>query len=161
MQYLVHYGVKGMKWGVRKDPIETLKDRHYNRNDYNTNVPKTRKDAEREGWISGVMNNAHQNGTTPGKRNVKYVSKDGHKEAIYDYKGNLVGGSYNYGSPIHKPIDHAIQDVIPWLVWGNNPDDTSTISRRTKDLLGLYGDGPIIEQVADKGRKYASKLMAA
>lgn len=161
MQYLVHYGVKGMKWGVRKDVVDSLKDMHYNRNDYNTNVPKTEADAKREGWVSGVANNAHQKGTEPGKRNVKYVFKDGHKEAVYNHKGELVGGSYNYGSPIHRPGSHVVLDVLPWIVWGNNPGDVSTASQRTKELLGLYGDGPVIEQVANKGRKYASQFVRA
>lgn len=161
MEYLVHYGVKGMKWGVRKDPVSTFKDAHYNRNKFNTELPETMADAKKKGWVSGVANNAHQRGTERGKRNVKFVSKDGHKEAVYNHEGKLVGGSYNYGSPIHKPIDHLTLDVIPWIVYGSSPNDKSTATQRTKELLGVYGNDTIIESVASKGERYVNKLKSA
>ena len=121
-------------------------------------MPKTEVDAKREGWKSGVPNNAHQRGTTSGKRNVKYVSPDGHKEGVYNHEGKLVGGSYNYGSPIHRPMEHLVKDVVPWIVFGSTENDTSTALQRTKELMGLYGDQPVAEDVVNRGKKYAAKL---
>lgn len=161
MPYLVHYGVKGMRWGVRKDPIQSIKDTHYNRNKFNTDVPKTESDAKKRGWVSGVSNNAHQRGTRPGERNVKYVSPDGHKEGVYNHKGELIGGSYNYGSPIHNPMQHLVKDVAPWIIFGSTPTDKTTAKQRTKELFGLYGDKTITESVAERGKRYVSKFSSA
>ena len=118
--------------------IGVSKAEHYNRNKYNVNLPKNEADAKARGWDNSVPNNAHQRGTTPGKRNIKYVSPDGHREAVYNYKGERVGGSYNYSSPVTNKPGHFVNDVVPYIRYGSSPKDKSTATQRTKELLGIY-----------------------
>ena len=150
---LYHHGVLGMKWGVRRyqnydgTRIGPSRSEHYNRNKYNTNIPKTIGEAKARGWNGHVSANAHQRHTTSGKRNVKYVSPDGHKEGIYNHKGELVGGSYNYSSPIHNPVGHLKNDVYPYVKYGSSPNDKTTPQKRVEDLLGLYGAEKVRESI--------------
>ena len=37
-------------------------------------------------------------------------------------------GTYNYGDPDN--ISHNIKDVLPYIIFGNSPDDTTTIWER-------------------------------
>ena len=70
------------------------------------------------------------------KDNVVYISPDGHKEAVYNGKtGELVTdptnmGSYNYYDYRKAPMSHFIFDTLPWILWGNSPEDTSLMSQR-------------------------------
>ena len=87
------------------------KEKHYSRNEQNTDIPQTKKEAEAAGWKGDIPANCHQFTAKDGEKNVKYVSPDGKKEVIYDSKGNLVTapedeGTYNYASPDTDPIGH-------------------------------------------------------
>jgi hypothetical protein len=63
--------------------------------------------------------------------NVKYVSPGGHYEAVYDRNGKLVTdplneGTYNYGSPLDNKWTHFKDDMVPYYLWGNSPDDPTS-----------------------------------
>jgi len=76
--------------------------------------------------------------------NTVYISKDGHKEAVYNKNGKLVTdainkGSYNYCHPRKEPICHFFKDSLPWIILGNDQDDLTSVFERlnaySKDLL--------------------------
>lgn len=75
----------------------------------------------------------HQmNGAT---NNQVYLHKDGHKEAVYNGKGELVQdclnqGSYNYYNPSQHPLGHFTADILPWLILGICREDKSTKKMR-------------------------------
>lgn len=72
-----------------------------------------------------------------GGRNVKFVSTDGRREVIFDKDGNIVTdprdiGTYNV-CPADTPLGmagHAIVDVAPWLIFGNEDYDSTTFADR-------------------------------
>ena len=77
--------------------------------------------------------------------NQVFVHKDGHKEAVYNGKGNLVqdginDGSYNYAHPEEDPFGHFVQDINPWLKMGMSREDpTSKQERIYAYMLDLEG----------------------
>ncbi len=104
---------------------------HYKRNDYNVDLPKTEKIAKEWGWEPELAK-FHQN-TAPKKpkeKHIKYVSPDGKREVIFDHTGTIVitadkdVGTYNYADP-DLWLAHTILDILPWLAYGNTPNDTT------------------------------------
>lgn len=95
---------------------------HYGRNQYNINLPQ-KMPVNDPNWIKqpDKLNKFHDP-----KNNVKYLSKDGKREAVYNRKtGSLVTnpsteGTYNYGA---NPVSHTILDIVPWVFWGSFPGD--------------------------------------
>ena len=49
-------------------------------------------------------------------------------------------GTYNYSSPIGitGSIGHFFVDMLPWYIWGNSPDDTTTFTERFLGTFGIY-----------------------
>jgi RHS repeat-associated protein len=81
----------------------------------------------------------HQAGN-PDKDNSKYISADGHFEAVYmpvkNSHGNTISyelqnesnnyeamGTYNYSGPNTDSYKHIFLDVIPYNIWGNTRED--------------------------------------
>ena len=118
------------------------KKEHYSRNRYNPSFP-LEYDAEFfKGWDDSVAVNCHQF-TAENRDNVKYVSPDGMYEVIYDVDGKLVFapedvGTYNYVSPNKSALGHFIKDVLPWIIYGNSPEDSTDWWQRTKSLVKIY-----------------------
>ena len=62
-----------------------------------------------------------------GEFNIKFISTDGHFEAVYNRDGILLTadndpinmGTYNYADPNKNPIKHLEYDVNPYDQWGN------------------------------------------
>lgn len=77
------------------------------------------------------------------KNNRKYVSPDGHHEAVFDCFDNLVtsalnGGTYNYfDAEFLGGVPHAMIDVMPYLMFGSSPTDMMNPQRliTTKNAL--------------------------
>lgn len=128
------------KW-VRKIPS---KKEHYERNKYNTKLPKTKSAAKDKKYkkLSAANSACHQFSAPKGKPNLKYVSKDGKKEVVYKYDGKKIVtdprdiGTYNFGPG--TGMNHLFKDLIPYLWWGNNKKDSTTLKQRcTKSAMGM------------------------
>ena len=119
---------------------------HYDvRQSKNTNLPNTPKEADDAGWRNskeksptnlnggGPADSLHQY-SSKDKSNVKYVSPDGHREVIFNNKGEIVVdprdiGTYNFipSGNVLESLGHGVVDVIPWFFLGNTDDDWGPI----------------------------------
>ena len=75
--------------------------------------------------------------------NLKYVNENG-SEAVYDHWGNIVTrpdikASYNF-DPNPSSFGHSSQDILPWIIWGNAPEDTTTASDRLGQTVSGFVD---------------------
>ena len=80
------------------------------------------------GWklVSRQSTRLHMFGRN-GEYNMKFISADGHFEAIYNIDGvKLTGennpmnmGTFNYGNPVNKKLRHIVYDILPFFEWGN------------------------------------------
>jgi hypothetical protein len=109
---------------------------HYNRNVLNTSVSLGKA---KESWDGKVPASYHQQGIG-GEGNKKYVSPDGHSEAVFDATGKLVTdvvnmGTYNYADPRNNVTGHIMYDVVPYYIFGNTPNDPTSWYHR---ILGTY-----------------------
>ena len=127
----------------RADEIPSL-EVHYGRNDRMPigSLPQSPEMARARGWDGNVAVACHQF-TSPDRSNVKYVSPDGHSEVIYDRSGNIVTasedvGTYNFSDSRRDPVGHFYQDVLPWLLWGNDETDSTDMRQRLRALV-VYG----------------------
>lgn len=126
------------KKGLQDATTDFLRDatirwyvRHMIRNIYNRpppNLATVRQLAQHGQWrqMEPWRSREHMQGPN-GAGNTKWVScPDGHHEAVYDKDGNLVtdqvnGGTYNYASPYTEPVDHVLEDWLPYKLFGNGP----------------------------------------
>jgi RHS repeat-associated protein len=108
---------------------------HYSRNNNQTGqLPPNPKAAKETEWNGNVPADYHRQGQGAAG-NVKYVSPDGHYEAVYNKNGNLVTdpvnrGTYNFNDPVTDPSGHFKNDVWPYWKWGNGPDDPTSLWNR-------------------------------
>lgn len=102
----------------------------------NIDIPLTREEAIAAGWLGPDTNPVgpsallHQFTSTVFGENVKYVSPDGCREAIYDGWGKLIAdvrdiGTYNFApsGTLWGDIRHFFVDMLPWAVFGNDDGD--------------------------------------
>ena len=119
-------------------------EEHYSRNELNIEFPDTydKEDDFFEGWNDTVSANCHQF-TAPNRDNKKFVSPDGKYEVIYDANNKRVDdprdmGTYNFVPSGDSKIGHFIKDVLPWIKYGNSPEDTTTPWQRIWSFMGVY-----------------------
>ena len=115
------------------------KSLHYCRNTLN-NVPTTEQKAIQSNYtIVGESDDKFHQNNQRGGRNRKYLSPDGHSEAVYYSNGQLNNtpedqGTYNVfssnGNVFERYLGHGLADVLPYMLWGNSPDDETTIVDR-------------------------------
>ena len=111
------------------DPIADGIVAHWNRNEGlndSSVLPKSPSAAEEAGWrLLPPSQSVYHN--MKGQGNRKYISPDGHNEAVYDECDNLVTnpydmGTYNIFSPDDK-LGHFVFDMLPYFMLGNSPED--------------------------------------
>lgn len=130
------------------------REEHYYRNNINRGLPKTPQAAIRAGWHT-VIANAHQFTKAKGQgKNIKYVSPDGKKEVMFNASGKAINapldmGSYNYVPSGTSYYGHFKYDILPWIMYGNSAEDSSSAGQRVAAILGVYSKG-----MKDKGQAY-------
>lgn len=122
----------------RADEIPS-KEKHYHRNWFMSDVPQNPQMAADWGWDDSVGVACHQF-LSPDRSNIKFVSPDGHSEVIFDRDGHIVTdsedyGTYNFCDSRKDPIGHFYQDVLPWLLWGNDRKDSTDMGQRLRSLV--------------------------
>lgn len=130
------------------------KEDHYARNNNQPvgSLPQTAEEAKNAGWkdLPSKESACHQF-TAENGANTKWLSSDGKMEAVYDSQGRLVladedVGTYNFCPAIEDPnnifktakagIGHFFKDMLPWYLWGNSPNDQTTIVDRIVGSIG-------------------------
>jgi len=144
---------------VKMPSFPNLKEIHYARNNKQKNEMAkypTRKLASSNNYkqlgiengadSAEMMDNYHEmgystkNSPSP-KNNDKLVKMDpsgngkGSFELVYDGNGNLVTdpvnqGTYNYCDASKSKVGHFFMDMLPYYIWGNSPDDPTTMGER-------------------------------
>lgn len=115
-----------------------VRKKHYERNQYNVDLPKNADEAKAWDWETELAN-CHQF-TADGERYIKYVSPDGKREVIFNEKGDIVitadedMGTYNYADPKFL-LEHGLLDVLPWILYGNTPEDPTKWYQRIGGLF--------------------------
>jgi hypothetical protein len=124
-------------------------EEHYFRNYLNRGAPRTLEEMValinasppgRKWKLQSPKQAAFHMQGPDGVYNVKFVSPDGHFEAVYDKDGILLTeandpinmGTYNYADPASELFKHVLYDVSPFGDWGNSAATSN---------FELYDDG--------------------
>lgn len=136
-----------------KDLVPIGKEEHYSRNKLNK-APATLGElkGEKDNWIKMDEDKSlyHMQGED-GLDNVKYVSIDGHYEAVYgsgdddailltEENDPVNMGTYNFKDPNNDPVGHFLYDMLPYYLWGNSPEDCTDVYDRVVGI-NLHGPG--------------------
>jgi len=118
-------GVGDVASGI-SDQIDRGRENHYNRNGNYGNQNVSYQEAQRS-WNDDVPASYHRLGIG-NEGNQKYVSTDGHSEAIFTENGvpvtdSLNGPTYNIADPTSNSFGHFVLDMVPYYIWGNSPYD--------------------------------------
>lgn len=81
-----------------------------------------------------------------GEYNLKFVSADGHFEAVYNKDGVLLladngpenMGTFNYADPVSNDKKHTVYDVEPYLAWGNVPGSPPIAKTLEADMKSKF-----------------------
>ncbi len=104
-------------------PPIILPEDHYDRNQFNVTSPRSGQQARDLKWVRQTdSKNAYHRASD--RCSVKYLSPDGHEEAIFDRYGNPVTdsrdmASYNFGENWYQ---HLFADMVPYYLYGNTRD---------------------------------------
>ncbi|MFQ5443539.1 MAG: phage minor head protein [Nitrospinales bacterium] len=114
------------------------KEKHFKRNELNR--PPTFQEAL-DSWKVRNYEDAALHRGPDNENNIVFESPDGHREAVFRPSGALVTdprymGTYNY-YPKEDWKKHILEDVIPYILYGNSADDPST--RLERLVLTLKG----------------------
>ena len=126
---------------IRRASEIPSKEAHYGRNDIMpiSSLPQSPEIARACHWDGSVGAACHQF-SSPDKSNIKFVSPDGHSEVIFDSSGQIVTvsedyGTYNFADSRQDPVGHFYNDVLPWLLWGNDGKDSTQMRQRLRALV--------------------------
>jgi hypothetical protein len=110
--------------------LEPLADLHYARNGYQAgaeNLPRSVIDYTWRELTSEDEKAYHIRDGATGNR--KFISPNGRCELVFKSDGTLEMnpvniGTYNFYDPQNDKAGHIVFDVVPYLLFGNTPDDT-------------------------------------
>lgn len=138
------HSVNAVSQLVADKDIDELKKIHYNRNQYNYEPTDINVVKDKTKWKKLDDKKAifHKMGKG-NKNNSKYVSLDGHYEAVYHeddsvVKNDVNKATYNFASP-DNALSHTVKDVLPYFLWGNSKKDPTTMWER---ITASYSGDP-------------------
>lgn len=113
---------------------------HYNRNKLN-DTSRDEKELIEEGYTKEPPSSDkfHQNNQLNNERNRKYVVGDWFSSEVVFYSDGTINNTpedmgtfniYSGDNPILNFVVHGAFDVVPYMIWGNNEDDSTTIIDR-------------------------------
>lgn len=125
------------------------KEAHYARNKNQPIVPQlreqiTNKPDWKQHWHQDDEAFAHNLHGAKGNESFRGINDKSHIQVVFDEGGLLVTsdenqGTYDFGALEFTPngeVKHASvknhfeKDVLPWIFWGNTPQDRSTVDER-------------------------------
>ena len=131
------------KYVVKSYSSDLTKEVHYFRNNLNR-APRTLKDmiSKFDNWVlCEIKDSQYHMFETDGGYNLKFISKCGKYEAVYNKFGVLLTeekcpvnmGTYNYANYLEDMESHANLDVIPYIFYGNASNAKYHVVPSTKE----------------------------